>query len=238
MELFYTNHVNGDLLILDQEESRHAIKVLRLKQGDRLYATDGSGALFEAAVVSTDIKTATAKILSATYPENRKYRIHIAIAPTKNIDRFEWFLEKATEIGVDEITPFTSRYSERTIIKHERLEKILIAAMKQSNQCYLPKLNPLVSFKELIDRNKDVPEKFIAHCYQDEKAPLFRKAGVQTESLILIGPEGDFTKEEVSQAIDSGFKPVSLGNTRLRTETAGIAAVQTIHFINEVYRKD
>lgn len=235
MELFYSGHIEGDTITLDHEESRH-IKVMRLRNGDMIHVTDGNGKLYHAKISGDDPREVIATIISTEQKEQRSFGIHLAIAPTKNIDRFEWFLEKATEIGIDEITPILCRYSERTVLKTERLHRILVSAMKQSNQFHLPKLNELSNFNDVILKSTE-DNKFIAHCYEGSKTPLWKSSIHGLNTLVLIGPEGDFSKEEVETAISSGYKPVTLGNTRLRTETAGLSAVQTIHFMNEINGK-
>ncbi len=237
MELFIAHHIEGNTITLDQDESRHAIKVLRLRQGDAIHLTDGKGNLFEAIVILPDARELHAEIRSVKSFPQRNYWIHVAIAPTKNTDRLEWFLEKATEFGIDEISPMICKHSERTIIKPERLVKILVAAMKQSNQFHLPQLNETRSFKQVVaDADEDI--KLIAHCYNEQKNPITQVTLQKKNVLVLIGPEGDFSMDEVKDALGSGFTPISLGSTRLRTETAGLAAVQAIHFINEVAGKD
>ncbi len=227
MALFYiSNLVYGN--VLPEEESLHAVKVLRLKVGDAIELLDGVGGFYRAKITNphpnhcgfeiTETKTAFGK---------RDYKLHIAIAPTKNIERLEWFIEKATEIGIDEITPIICRYSERKAIKADRLEKIIISAAKQSVKAYFPKLNPLCTFDEFI-KNHQNSQKFIAHCYKDDKKVLQNEIQKSSDILILIGPEGDFSKDEIQMAIQSGFIQVSLGNSRLRTETAGVVACCTV----------
>ena len=160
------------------------------------------------------------------------YKLHIAISPTKNIERLAWFLEKSTEIGIDVLTPVVCRFSERKIVKEERLHKIIVAAAKQSLKAYFPKLNPMITFDELM-KNYQASQKFIAHCYEEDKKLFQNEIKPSSDVLILIGPEGDFSKEEVQKAISLGFVPVSLGNSRLRTETAGVVACHTVAVINQ-----
>jgi len=208
--------------VLPEEESLHAARVLRLEAGDVISLLDGKGGLYTAEITIPHAKRCGFRILSErTKGTGRDYRLHVAIAPTKNIDRLEWFVEKAVEIGVDEITPLLCRFSERKQLNIDRIEKILIAACKQSVQTVFPKLNPLTPFEELVSL---APEgcKCIAHCYPLEKKDFKMQITGQTDLLILIGPEGDFSLEEVELAVSNGFIPVTLGESRLRTETAGI----------------
>lgn len=233
-KLFYTPAYNGkdQNYILPEEESQHAVKVLRMQAGERLHLVDGKGGLFEAEIVNPHPKRCELKILSSVFEfGKRDFHVHIAIAPTKMNERLEWFLEKATEIGIDEITPVICRYSERKEVKSARMEKILVAAMKQSVKAYLPKLNEACTFEQLLKETGS--HKFIAHCYEGEKQLLKDVYAKGSDVLVLIGPEGDFSTEEVQKAIQAGFIPVSLGNSRLRTETAGIVACHTINLQNE-----
>jgi len=227
MALFYVpNLTSGN--VLPEEESQHAVKVVRLQVGDTIEVVDGVGGFYCAQITNPHPKHCGFEI-TKTIKEygKRNYKLHIAIAPTKNIERLEWFIEKATEIGIDEITPIICRFSERKIIKAERLEKIIVSAAKQSVKAYFPKLNPLCTFDELIKKQK-ASQKFIAHCYEEDKKLLQNEIQKSSDVLILIGPEGDFSKEEVQKALSSGFVPVSLGNSRLRTETAGVVACCTV----------
>lgn len=231
MSLFYVpNLLSAN--VLPEEESQHAVKVLRLQAGDYINIMDGIGGFFEAQITNPHPKHCEFKI-TKTISEfgKRNYKLHIAIAPTKNIERIEWFIEKATEIGIDEITPIICRNSERKVIKTERLEKIIISAAKQSIKAYFPKLNASCTFDELIKNNQST-QKFIAHCYEEDKKLLQNEITKTTDILILIGPEGDFSKDEILKALSNDFVPVSLGNSRLRTETAGIVACNTVAFIN------
>ncbi len=232
MNLFYTPHISQSLF-LPEEESMHAIKVLRMKSGDMIQLIDGTGGFYEAQITHPHPKHCEVKITKTTQGFNkRNHYLHIAIAPTKNIERLEWFLEKATEIGIDEITPIICRFSERKIIKPERLEKVIVSAMKQSIKAYLPKLNEAITVEKLMKQNND-NDKFIAHCYDDQKTLLQQAYNKESNALVLIGPEGDFSEEEVALALKNDFKPISLGNSRLRTETAGIVACHTINLLNE-----
>jgi len=232
MSLFYVPSLSSGL-VLPEEESQHAVKVLRLQVGDEITVVDGAGGFYTAEIINPHPKHCTFEITRTILEyAKRNYRLHIAIAPTKNIERLEWFIEKATEIGIDEITPIVCRFSERKIIKAERLEKIIVSASKQSVKAYFPKLNPLCTFDELI-KNHHATQKFIAHCYDDNKKQFQSVIQKSFDILILIGPEGDFSKEEVEKAISVGFIPVSLGNSRLRTETAGVVACHTVCLKNE-----
>ncbi len=214
----------------------HAVKVLRMKAGDIIQLVDGAGGFYEAEINNPHPKHCEVKIIRKQSGFNkRNHYLHIAIAPTKNIERLEWFLEKATEIGIDEITPIICRFSERKMIKPERLEKVIVSAMKQSVKAYLPKLNDMCTFEELIKQsNGDNGSKCIAHCYDGEKRLLQSAYSKGQNALILIGPEGDFSQKEVNLALQHNFKPVSLGSSRLRTETAGIVACHTVNLLNEM----
>lgn len=233
MQLFYSPTLDNSSkqFFFSAEESKHIVRVLRKKEGDILKITDGKGRLFEAKILETDVKKCKAQIVSAEKIIPRLHTLHMAVAPTKMNDRFEWFLEKATEIGINEITPIRCEHSERKVIKNERLERVVQSAMKQSLQAYLPQLNPLVSFDDFIEQDFD-GLKFIAHCVEDEKAELKRRVIPDKDVLILIGPEGDFSEKEIRKAYDKGFVSISLGRNRLRTETAAIVACATVAIIN------
>ena len=213
------------------DESRHISKVLRKNSGDILQITNGKGMFFEAEILVPDHKKCKAKIISRTQVPPKPYELHMAVAPTKLNDRFEWFLEKATEIGVHQITPIICEHSERKVIKMDRMEKVIQAAMKQSLQAYLPQLNPPISFKEFMNQPKS-GELYIAHCEEDKKKELSHCATAKKNTTVLIGPEGDFSPEEIKLALDNEFRAVALGNTRLRTETAAIVACTTIALVN------
>lgn len=235
MQLFYTPDINltASTFILDEAESKHAVKVLRLATGDKISLVDGKGIFFEAEITQAHAKKCELRILSSTKEANSKSTIHIAIAPTKNNDRLEWFVEKATEIGITEITPLICQRSERKMLKTDRLEKTAIAAMKQSIKATLPKINEPVTFKDFIKITPKQPNLFIAHCLDNQEKHLSQLCIKNKPSIVLIGPEGDFTKEEIDLAIKNQFKPISLGKSRLRTETAGIVACHTINLLNE-----
>ena len=233
MHIFYTPDISSDIYTLSEDESKHCVKVLRLKQGDKVRLIDGKGKLYISEIIDNHPKRCSVKVVEVIEKKSRKdYKLTIASAPTKNIARFETFLEKATEIGVDEIIPFISRYSERKNIKPERLEKVIISATKQSKAFFKPVFQNLTVFDELI--NIDFKgEKYIAHCYNTETKKHIKNVYEKGKDvLILIGPEGDFSKDEVKQAVNKGFKEVSLSDARLRTETAGIVAAGIIDFMN------
>jgi 16S rRNA (uracil1498-N3)-methyltransferase len=233
MQLFYVPNVAENEIVLDETESKHAIRVLRLNVGDKIQVVNGKGGFFLAEITQPHPKKCKLSILeSHTEFGKRRFNLHMAIAPTKNIDRFEWFLEKATEIGIDEITPVLCEHSERKTIKPDRLEKILVSAMKQSLKAYLPKLNPIVSFNEFLIKNEG-EQKYIAHCNEGEKEHLQNEVEKEKSVTILIGPEGDFSPEEVEQAKKNGFCEISLGSSRLRTETAAILACHIVNLVNE-----
>lgn len=236
MALFYAPDIEQNP-ILPEEDSQHAIKVLRMAEGDQLEVIDGKGNYYLAEITIANHKKCGVKILKkqSNY-HKRSFHLHIAIAPTKNIERIEWFAEKATEIGIDEITPVICRFSERKIIKHDRMEKILISAMKQSKKAYLPLLNEQCTFEEFIKRTFS-GDLYIGHCYEKDKKKLCTTYSPGNDATILIGPEGDFSEEEVQFAINAGFIPVSLGCSRLRTETAGLVACHTIDILNEMAEK-
>ncbi|MCO4822263.1 MAG: 16S rRNA (uracil(1498)-N(3))-methyltransferase [Flavobacteriaceae bacterium] len=234
MQLFYNSEINEDTstFSFSKEESKHIVKVLRKQEGDTLYITNGKGYLFEVEIIISSIKKCSAKITSKTFKKNKTYKLHLAVAPTKMNDRYEWFLEKATEIGIDSITPIICDHSERKIVKLERFEKIVQSAMKQSLQYYLPKVNDAISYKTFMTREFK-GQKYIAHCEPSQKTPLKLVLKSQEAVTILIGPEGDFSVKEIEMALEHDFIPVTLGNTRLRTETAAIAACHSVAFIND-----
>jgi len=233
MQLFYIPEIKGSKVLLSPEESRHAVKVLRLSQGDAIQIVDGKGGFYQAEINDPNPKKCAINIRETNKKfGKRDFYLHLAIAPTKNIDRFEWFLEKATEIGVDEISPLISEHSERRVIKPERLEKILVAAMKQSVKAYLPKLNELKTFQDFM-KQKFSGEKFIAHCNESNKRHFRNLVKPKQQTLVLIGPEGDFSAGEVELATRNGFTEITLGKSRLRTETAGIIACHIVNLANE-----
>lgn len=234
MQLFYNSEITTSLTSFqfDKVESKHMIKVLRKKEGDTIFITNGKGDLFQATIQVESDKKCEIAITKTTKFEAKKYHLHIAIAPTKLNDRFEWFLEKATEIGINEITPIICEHSERKVYKIDRAEKIIQSAMKQSNQYFLPKINEPISFNEFL-KKEHATEKFIAHCEENQKDLLQKCIKSNQNILLLIGPEGDFSVKEIQLALKNNFIPVSLGSNRLRTETAGIVGCHTVALINE-----
>lgn len=235
MHVFYTPDINADAYILNEEESRHCIKVLRLGIGTVVHLIDGVGGLYKAEITGEHKKHVALKVIEATHEyQKRNHHLHIAIAPTKNIDRLEWFLEKATEMGIEEITPVICDRSERKVVKEDRLYKVITSAVKQSLQAYHPILNPQISLSAFLTQQQGITTtKMIAHCLDNEPrqfiADIARPGGHYT---ILIGPEGDFSINEIELALTSGYKPLTLGNTRLRTETAGLAACFEVNYLN------
>ena len=243
MELFYSNDTDGTLCRLGQEESAHCIKVLRHRTGDRVNIIDGKGTMYECTVISASPKAVEAEVVARH--ENwgaHPYRLHLAVCPTKNNDRYEWFAEKACEIGLDSIVPVIGEHSERKVLKPQRLEKILLSATKQSLKGRIPQLKEAVSVKDYIGSLRDVPDrmKLIACCFEDDSHPRIsiRQALADMPEKcqgisVLIGPEGDFSAEEAALAMKCGFIPVHLGPSRLRTETAALTAVFAVysHFV-------
>jgi len=224
MHLFYTPDINGNSYQLSEEESKHCIRVLRLAVGDEVYLTDGRGTLYTTRITEAHPKACRVEVVRQEENFGRHhYFLHLAVAPTKNMERYEWLLEKITEIGVDIITPVLCEHSERRILKHERAEKIVVSAMKQSLKTILPELQELTAIKQFICSPFD-GEKFICHCAEGERLLLPQALTGCQKALILIGPEGDFSPEEVTLALEHGFKAVSLGDTRLRVETAALVA--------------
>ncbi|MCH7657814.1 MAG: 16S rRNA (uracil(1498)-N(3))-methyltransferase [Bacteroidetes bacterium] len=233
MHIFYTPDIHGKHYKLNKEESQHCINVLRLKEGGKIILVDGKGGYHKANIKVADRKNCIIETTEIRYDwGKRSFRLHIAIAPTKNISRFEWFLEKATEIGIDEITPLLCERSERKTIRKERLNKVIISAMKQSVKAYKPELNEVTGFMEFISKNHPT-YRFIAHRDKDTRTSLKVLVKREQDILILIGPEGDFSSEEVHLACKNGFSAVLLGPGRLRTETAGIIACHTVNLLNQ-----
>ncbi len=235
MQLFYHPELTTDTkqFTFDKIESRHLVRVLRKNAGDTVFITNGLGQLFTSIITVANDKKCLGII--STVESKKKhwnYHLHIAIAPTKLSDRFEWFLEKATEIGIDEITPIICDHSERKIIKTERMEKIIQSAAKQSLKFHFPKLNKPIKFNQFLKSEFD-GQLFIAHCEEIEKKSLKSALKQHLRTTVLIGPEGDFSTKEIQQSLEHKFIPVSLGESRLRTETAGIIAVHSVAFINE-----
>ena len=234
MQLFYNSELDASTKTFNfsKDESRHIVKVLRKSTSDLLMITNGKGWMFEAEVVIPNHNKCVVHILKSTFKAPRPYKIHLAVAPTKMNDRYEWFIEKATEIGVDTITPIICQNSERKIIKTERFEKILQSAMKQSLQSYLPTLAAPVRFADFIKTSQE-DTTFIAHCEEGTKLKFKDQIKAGESITVLIGPEGDFSPQEIEMALKQQYIPVSLGASRLRTETAGIVASHTIQLCNE-----
>ena len=232
MSLFYVPDI-AERWELSEEEAAHALRVLRLSVGDELDITDGKGNLYKSVISSVAGKHCYVEAKETLpMPKGWNGNIHIAVAPTKNMDRIEWFAEKATEIGFDELTFLDCRFSERRVVKTERVEKILVSAMKQSLKPVLPTLNGMTPFDKFITQ-PFMGHKYIAHCYEGDKEPLMQALVPGEDALVLIGPEGDFSEEEVAKAIEAGFQPVSLGKSRLRTETAALVAAHTLNLFNQ-----
>jgi 16S rRNA (uracil1498-N3)-methyltransferase len=234
MQLFYNPNIieASDTITFNKDESRHIVKVLRKSIGDILEITNGNGWFFKASINHAEIKNCSATIIHKEKLPEQTYNLHLAVAPTKLNDRYEWFLEKATEIGISEITPIICDHSERKVIKPERYNKIIQSAMKQSLQCYLPKLNSQITYKEFITKEFN-GQKFIAHCEESNKLSLKTALKTNQDITILIGPEGDFSVKEIEMALNTNFIPVTLGKTRLRTETAAIVACHSVVLKNE-----
>lgn len=233
MHLFYT----PDIVVkkeLPEEEAAHCVRVLRLSQGDEILLTDGFGCFYKAEITNISGKRCLFEVKECV-PQAPLWtgHLHIAMAPTKNMDRTEWFAEKATEIGLDELTFLNCRFSERKVIKTERIEKILVSAMKQSLKARKPILNEMTDFDRFISYERK-GQKFIAHCCEGEKPLLKNVLNPGEDALVLIGPEGDFSREEVEKAIAFGFRSVSLGKSRLRTETAALAACHILNLTNQI----
>lgn len=233
MHLFYTPDISSELYTLNELESKHCIRVLRLKTGNNISLTDGKGNIYLTEIIEDHPKRCTVRVTEVQKEiGKRPYNIHIAVAPTKNIARIEWLIEKATEIGIDEITPLICEHSERKNVNKERLTKVATSAIKQSLKAYHPKVNDMIDFKKFI-QTEFVGEKYIAYCsdlYRDSLRNIYKK---KTNALILIGPEGDFSQSEVELAMHHKFKPVSLGLSRLRTETAALFACCIVNLRNE-----
>lgn len=234
MQLFYSPNIEKGqtTFIFDKDESKHIIRVLRRKMGDILYVTNGKGTLFTTKITLDSDKNCITEITQTEEQNPTPFRLHLAVAPTKMNERYEWFLEKATEMGIHEITPIICDHSERKIVKSERFEKIIQSAMKQSLQFHLPILNEPITLKEFLQQDH-TDEKYIAHCEETSKTLLKNCIEPHKNYLLLVGPEGDFSTSEINLALAKGYKPVSLGHTRLRTETAAVVAAHSFVFTNE-----
>jgi len=232
MQLFFSENIESGLCTLNEEESHHCVKVLRMATGDELFATDGRGTMCRCRIVDAHHKACTVEVVERWDGYGRRpFTLHLAVAPTKNTARLEWLVEKAVEMGIDRITPIVCDHSERHILKKERLDKIAVSAVKQSLKAYLPTIDPPTPVTELIGSPFD-GQRFIAYCDGDHRTPLHSAYSPGGNALILIGPEGDFSPFEVQQALAAGFTPVSLGNSRLRTETAALAAIAFFNLSN------
>ena len=238
MELFYSQNIEGGICRLDHDESGHCIKVLRHRSGDEISVIDGQGTLYRCRITTDSHKGVEAMVLEST-PDwsGHPYRLHLAVCPTKNNDRYEWFAEKACEMGFDELSPVIGDHSERRILKTQRVEKILVSAAKQSLKAAVPAVNEPISVKEFIGRSAGSQDslRLIAYCFEDENIPRRSIKEVLNgyegnEIIVMIGPEGDFSKEEAEAALAAGFIPVHLGDSRLRTETAALAAASAVYF--------
>jgi len=220
--------IQNNAAILNEDESLHCVKVLRHKVGDTIQVIDGKGTRAIGRIEAAHAKQCAVSLSNKeTVAKTRSYNLCVAVAPTKNIERTEWFTEKAVEIGVDRIVPIRCKNSERTVVKEERLRKVAESAVKQSQQAYLPEITALTDFREFI-KQATADVKLVAHCEKDLKKHIREYAATGTSYCVLIGPEGDFTADEIRQALEAGFKPVSLGDTRLRTETAALYAVAAL----------
>jgi 16S rRNA (uracil1498-N3)-methyltransferase len=233
MQLFFQEKIDLPITYLDEEESRHLVKVLRKKQGDQIRLTNGKGMVFDCVILEANPKKTNLKVLSYSEVPKDNFHIHLAIAPTKSPDRMEWMVEKITEIGFHELTLLETVNSERSFLKTDRLQKKVISACKQSLKYRIPVLNQTKKLTALFKSGEfEGFQKFIAYVDQDHERNLFDEAMPEGKYLILIGPEGDFDPKEIKEAVQSGFRPVSLGRSRLRTETAGLAAVQLLQVLN------
>lgn len=234
MQLFYNSEILENTIdfSFDKEESKHIVRVLRKNEGDILYVTNGLGDIFRVVLVTASDKKCVIKILERTTYKKLDYYLHLVVAPTKMNERFEWFLEKATEIGIHEITPIICEHSERKTVKTDRYYRIIEAAMKQSLQAFLPKLNDPISFDAFIKESRE-GFLYIAHCGETDKKILKEVIKPATYSTILIGPEGDFSTREIKMAEEQNYIPITLGTNRLRTETAALVACHSVSFINE-----
>ena len=233
MQLFFQENITPPLVTLDPDESKHLTRVLRKKQGDLISLTNGQGELFECVILEANPAKTTLKVVKTIEVPKEEFYIHLAIAPTKSPDRMEWMVEKITEIGFHELTLLETMNSERSYLKTDRLEKKIISACKQSLKYRIPTVNPITGLDSILESNKfEGFQKFIAYVDEHHDHHLFDSAKAKGKYLVLIGPEGDFDPSEIKKALDNGFQPVSLGRSRLRTETAGLAAVEMLQLIN------
>ncbi|UII30577.1 16S rRNA (uracil(1498)-N(3))-methyltransferase [Fulvivirga ulvae] len=232
MAIFYQPEIPAGVHSLDQEESRHCVKVLRHTTGDTIKVLDGKGSIYEARITTASPKACAFEIINTITQDKPAHYIHIAIAPTKNLDRMEWFIEKAVEIGIQEISFLLCKNSERRILKTDRLERKAVSALKQSQGAHMPRINELLPYPDFITKVQE-KRKYIAYVDFSNPAKLYHIAPPDDTYCILIGPEGDFTEDELELAIQNDFQKVSLGNSRLRTETAGLAACHMLNVIND-----
>ncbi len=233
MQLFYHPDIDTGIATLDAEESRHCVKVLRLREGDAIDVADGRGTLCHCRIVSADARACVVEAIERERDFRRRpFRLHLAVAPTKNAARIEWLVEKAVEIGIDEITPVICDHSERGVQKTDRLEKIAISAMKQSLRATLPTIHPATPLATLLQQPFD-GQRLVCYCDGDHRQTLADTYSAPNDALLLIGPEGDFSAQEIEQALQQGYAPITLGDTRLRTETAALYAVAALNFMNE-----
>ena len=233
MRIFYTTDVQGDTIVLPKDESRHLIQVLRMKQGSRVLVTQGDGKWLTCVLVDANPKKCLLEIESEqVVGTERNYSLHMAVAPTKNMQRFEFFIEKAVEIGVDRITPIITEHAERKVVKRERIERIAIAAMKQSRKAYLPQIDEATMLNNFLKEDFGNALKMLAHCAEGTKHPVKQFMNQSSQFLIAIGPEGDFSTSEIHQLLNLGFNAVHLGKSRLRTETAAIAACHSVNLLH------
>lgn len=233
MQVFYTNNISGDIAIFNEEESMHGIKVLRLYKGAPLTFTDGKGNMYQGEVITDNSRKMEARInsLESSYG-HRDYYLHMAVSPLKNRDRYEWFVEKAVEMGIDELTPLLCDHTEKQTVREDRVSRIMISAMKQSVKAYLPQLNEAVAFSQFVSNSGD-GLKLIAHCNgRYEREPVTTIMQQAKRITIVVGPEGDFSENEIELAGKNGFRAVTLGESRLRTETAGIVACCSAYLSN------
>ena len=231
MFVFYSPDIKGDFYSLNEQETKHCLKVLRLSKDDIICLVDGKGGFYKTKIIDISKKKCSVKVIDIIREYGKStYYLHIAIAPTKNTDRLEWFIEKSTEIGINEITPIICERSERKILNTERLTRIMVSAIKQSGKAYLPVINPIIEFKQVLSKN--ITQKYIASCKADKQNNLGKLYHKGQNAIVLVGPEGDFTSEELEKAKQHKFMDVTLGPGILRTETAGITACQIINFIN------
>ncbi len=233
MELLVDKQFDPQIGVLSEDETKHCVNVMRHRIGDNINITDGNGHLYECTLSDVKGRNAKVRVENTVNADAPKHVLHIAVAPTKNTDRFEWFVEKAVEMGVSEITPLVCDHSERTHLRLDRLERLVVAACKQSLKYHLPIVNEPIEAKKLIALSSE-NQRFILHCKHNQKEHLFKQAKTQTSTLVLIGPEGDFSDEEIALALKSGFNEATLGPERLRTETAAMVACHIIDLKNTI----